>query len=214
MNKIDIEKFFSLVEASKLSIDDAFLQHKPNTNQKRFKERLIAAIKAGLNDFYAPRIDPSINSDNKIYFCTGSKPGVEKSAYWWFKNAPKFMPGCRMGLDAERDAFLATLIKRELATWEQICDHSEEIGHYWDSYDTKRKLEPTGSRPLGEFYDLANTFKITLRDEEEAIFSLGGGSYCYHSFHYPLADVNDCDCSGRYKKHSVGWLILECNTKQ
>ena len=204
------EQYFSVVEASELSLDDDFLKHEPQTEEQEiFKQRVKDAIKSGLSDFMAPNLDPSVDKEGNIYYKPGSKPGVDRSSIWWYDNAPKFIPDkSRLGTTAERIAFLAVLIKKDLATWEQICDHSEEIGHYWDSKDAKHDLEKTGSRPVGEFYDLGNTYKITEKKKAGG-FSLVGGNCNYDGFYYPVANVRDSDFPNYYYYYSVGWLVLD-----
>lgn len=204
------EQYFSVVEASKLSLDDDFLKHEPQTEeQETFKQNVMDAIKSGLLDFKAQSIDPSVDEEGKIYYKPGSKPGIGYSSKWWSENAPKLIVGkSRQGTTVERIAFLAILIKKGLATWEQICDRSEEIGHYLDSKDAKYDFEQTGSRPVGEFYDLGNTCKIT-ENKEAGGFSLVGGFYNCNGDDYPLAVVKDvCNPFDNYCI-SVGWLVLD-----
>lgn len=81
------------------------------------------------------------------------------------------------------------------------------MGHYWDSEDAKHEFEPTGSRPIGEWYDLANTCKITVNDEAGG-FSLVGGSYAYEGDYYPLADVYTINDPGDGCDGSTGWIVL------
>ena len=211
-NETNVEELFHLVEASKLSINDDFLKREPKTKtEAQFMKRIIAAINFGVKDFSAQAMDPSVDENGRIYFRKGSKPGVGKSAKWWLENAPKYRANCRPGTPFERDAFLATLIKRGLATWEQVCNHSEEIGHYWDSKDAKHDFELTGSRPVGEFYDLGNAYKITY-DEKACVFWHGGGCYGNHGYGSPLSDVCDgCNPFG-VLVFSVGWLVLSSST--
>ncbi len=76
-----IEKYFPIVKASTLSLEDDFLKHKPETNnQKKFKQRIIAAIKSGLSDFRAQRMDACFDEEGNICFKAGMKPAVGKSA--------------------------------------------------------------------------------------------------------------------------------------
>lgn len=203
------EQYFSLVEASKLSLNDEFLKNTPQTKkQEEFKQMVVEAIKSGLSDFKAQTIDPSVDENGKIYYKPGSKPGIGYSPNWWHKNAIKVVPGkSRQGTTVERIVFLAVLIKSGLATLEQICDHSEEIGHYRDSEDAKYDFEETGSRPVGEFYDLGNTCKIT-ENKEDGGFSFVGGDYYNFGSNYPLANVGDVGnpCNNYY--YGVGWLVF------
>ena len=211
-----LNKYFPVVQASTLSLDDEIIQHEPETkNQKDFKERLIKAIKSGLQDFRAPIMDPSLDKYGNIRYKAGKKPAVGKSAAWWEIKVKEFLPEkeSRLGLTKERIAFLALLMKELVAewgysvsdAWKAVCDQCKDIGHYRDSINPKSKLEPTGSRKVGRWYDLGNTRKIT-KGEAYSFLLVGGVYYSYGDL-YTLAKVyivdsyfNRCD--------SVGWTVL------
>jgi len=213
-----IETYFPIVKASTLSLDDVFMKHHPETKaQKVFKERLTSAIKSGLTDFRAQRMDPTFTKDARIMYEAGRMPAVGESANWWKENAEQFIPDkrSRLGTTKERIAFLGLLIKnlveKETCTvsyaWKAVCDQSKDLGHYWDSDNAKHDFEPTGSRKIGEWYDLANTCKYVY-EEENSGFLIVGGSYVDGGCGYPLADVDgicsaDCICDD-----TVGWLVL------
>ena len=180
---------------------------------------MTLAIKSGLTDFRAQRMDPSFNENGNISYQAGRKPAVGKSPTWWKENAEKFIPEkrSRMGTTKERIAFLGLLIKylveKEGCTvsyaWKAVCDQSKGLGHYWDSDDAKHDFETTGSRKIGEWYDLANTFKITMDEKKASGFSLVGGYCNYNGNFYPLADVSGVyNPNGDYD-YSVGWLVLD-----
>lgn len=213
-----IEKYFPIAKVSTLSLEDEFLKHKPeNDEQKKFKNALISAIKSGLSDFRAQRMDACFDEEGNICFKAGMRPAVGKSANWWKKTAEKFIPEkeSRLGTTKERIAFLGLLIKYLIEergyivsdAWKAVCNQSKDLGHYWDSKDAKHEFEDTGSRQVGEWYDLANTCKITI-DDEAGCFSLVGGGYNFNGYCYPLADV-DCfgDPDNEYDD-SVGWFVL------
>ena len=215
-----LDKYFPLVEASQLSINDEFLQHEPETrNQNGFKRVLIKAINSGLTDFRAQAIDPSFDKEGKICYVPRMMPAVGKSAKWWYKNAPNFLPekNSRQGLTKERIAFLGLLIKNLVEehgytisnAWRAICDLSKDLGHYLDSKGAKGELEPTGSRKVGKWYDLANTFKITVDDEKASGFSLVGGNFDNHCDYYHLACVRNVNSPNIVYYGSVGWLVLD-----
>ena len=213
-----IEKYFPIVKASTLSLEDEFLKHEPETNQQtRFKNALISAIKSGLSDFRAQRMDACFDEEGNICFKAGMKPAVGKSPNWWKETAKKFMPekGSRLGTTKERIAFLGLLIKYLIEekgytvsnAWKAVCDQSKDLGHYWDSENAKHDFEDTGSRQVGEWYDLANTCKITI-DDEAGGFPFVGGFCSYNGCLYPLANVNSiCNPDCEYGI-SVGWLVL------
>lgn len=213
-----IEKYFPIAKASTLHLADEFLKHDPATEaQTRFKKALIWAIKSGLSDFRAQRMDACFDEEGNICFKAGMKPAVGKSPNWWKETAKKFMPekGSRLGTTKERIAFLGLLIKYLIEekgyavsdAWKAVCDQSKDLGHYWDSENAKHDFEPTGSRQVGEWYDLANTCKIT-EDDEAGGFSLVGGIYNNFGDFYPLAVVYRINDPYDDYNVSSGWLVL------
>ena len=210
---------FVLVEASKLSCKDEFMQYEPTSdNQRKFKKLLTKAIKSGLSDFWHSKLDPSFNEErNGLVFEAGKMPAVGKSYNWWEEKARQYLPerGSRLGTKKEYIAFLGILIKSLVASgwsmskaWEAVCDDSRELGHYWNSENARHDFEPTGSRENSDFCDLANTYKILAEDEETGGFLLAGGNYYDNSNFVPLASL--CrDTSPVYVYgYSVGWLVL------
>ena len=213
-----IEKYFPIAKASTLSLKDEFLKHEPETEeQRKFKNALISAIKSGLSDFRAQRMDACFDEEGNICFKAGMKPAVGKSPNWWKGTAEKFMPekGSRLGTTKERIAFLGLLIKYLIEekgytvsnAWKAVCDQSKDLGHYWDSENAKHDFEDTGSRQVSEWYDLANTYKITV-DDEVGGFSLVGGLCNCNGNDCPLADVYSVYSPGNEYNNSVGWLVL------
>ena len=213
-----IDKYFPIVKASTLSLKDEFLKHEPETEEQReFKNALISAIKSGLSDFRAQRMDACFDEEGNICFKAGMKPAVGKSPNWWKETAKKFMPekGSRLGTTKERIAFLGLLIKYLIEekgytvsnAWKAVCDQSKDLGHYWDSENAKHDFEDTGSRQVSEWYDLANTYKITV-DDVAGGFSLVGGNYVGGGNCCPLADVISVDYPNDGCNGSVGWLVL------
>lgn len=206
-----------LVEASKLSLKDVFMSHKPKTEaEKKFKATLTEVIKAGIEDFYRPVIDPSFadKEKTKIHYMAGEKPAVGKSYNWW-KETVKDSKWC-FGTKAQYVAFLGVLIKMLVSkgwtvgeAWDAVCNDSKKLGHYWNSDNAKRQFEDTGSREICGFFDLANTYKILAEDEEVGGFWLAGGSYNGNGDNVPLAGLeldfiyhNDHYCG-------LAWLVLK-----
>ena len=222
-HKVMQDDVFVLVEASKLSLDDEFMKHKPkHEREKTFKKLLTKVIKKGLKDFYRPKYDPSFNKDRTgIIFKAGNKHAVYKSYNWWEKVAKEFMPErhSRLGTKSEYVAFLGVLIKKLVEdckwnvadAWHAVCNDSKELGHYWNSKDAKHDFEDTGMREICGFFDLANTYKILAEDEDDSIggFWLAGGNYDNHSIIMPLASlIRDTSLVKDYKG-GVGWVVLE-----
>lgn len=213
------EDTFVLVETSKLSLDDEFMSHEPTTDEeKKLKKLLTDAIKSGLHDFYRPVLDPSFNEDGGICYIQGREPAENKSYNWWEETAKKFMPErcSRLGTRMEYVAFLGVLLKNlvnngwsKAQAWNAVCNNSRELGHYWNSENAKYELEPTGSREIVGYYDLANTYKILAEDEATGGFWLAGGDYGFNGHDLPLADLYHFDIRLYDNDCSVGWLVLE-----
>lgn len=211
---------FLKVPASELRLDDEFLKYQPKTkNEKEFKELVEDAIKSGLKDFYRPKYDPSFSEDGtSICYVPGKKPAVGKSYNWWAKVAKEFNPErkSRLGTKTEYVVFLAVLIK-ELVTsgkpieraWNAVCNDSKELGHYMTSKDAKNGFEPTGSREVYGWYDLANTYKILREDGDNGGFWVAGG-YCKNSSNYfPLADLYHNFGRDDEFRCRCGWLVFD-----
>lgn len=204
-----------LIEAEKLSLDDEFMQHEPCTEAEvRTKELIVEAIRSNVKNFCRPEMDPSF-ADDGIAYVAGKKPAVGKSYVWWSKIAKKYDPSrkSRLGTRLEYGAFLGVLIKELVAegkavewAWNAVCNDSKELGHYYDSKNAKCEFEPTGSRLICGFYDLANTYKILA--EDEGGFWIAGGDY--HDFGFSSSLVALYHLTVRYfdNNYSVGWLVF------
>ena len=211
---------FILVPASKLSFTDKFMvRHTPKSDEeKAFKELLTEVIKSGVSDFYRPKLDPSLDKQGKICYQAGLKPAVGKSYNWWEKNAKKFCPDrkSRLGTKSEYVAFLGVLIKKLVESgwgvdlaWYAVCNSSGYLGHYYNSIDALHNFEPTGSREICGFCDLANAFKILTDDKENSGFWVAAGYYYSFGRDYPLAGLYRSSSRDDGSDYGVGWLVLE-----
>lgn len=209
---------FVLVEASKLSLEDDFMQYEPQTdNQVKFKKNLTSAIKSGVKDFYRPIYDPSIDENGNIVFAAGKMPAVGHSYNWWVEAAKKYVSNrqIRLGTKNEYVAFLGVLIKKLIASgwyianaWKAVCDDSKLLGYYWNSKDGINSFKKTGSREVCGFFDLANTYKILARDDEAGWFWVASGYYYYLSGFNPLADLDINYTQDSGYGNGVGWYVL------
>lgn len=210
---------FRLIEASNLSCEDAFMQHKPKTpNEEKFKEYISQAIANGLNDFYHPICDASFDDNDGICFAPGNRPAVGKSYAWWNKVAKEFCPerGSRLGTKKEYMVFLAWIMKRLVDSkmpveevWEYFCNNSTRLAHFSNSSFAKSTFEPTGSRTLLGFFDFANTYKILADDEEPASFWMATGSYVNMGYCFTLTLAYQHFSKDNVHKFGTGWLVLE-----
>ena len=212
------EILFRRVEAESLSLDDEFIKHSPKTEREEKAKALITeAIAKGVKNFYCPIMDPAFTKTGEnICFEKGRMPAVGKSYTWWKKVAEKFNPerNSRLGTRLEYGAFLGVLIKELVAdeasslwAWNAVCNDSEKLGHYWNSKKAKHKFEPTGSRRVGCWYDLANDRKILAEDIDTGGFWMASGDYMGYSSFSPIADFVHhayCDDDNNY---GVGWIV-------
>ena len=216
------EGFYVLVEASRLSEVDKFMEHVPQTDrEKEFKELLVKAIRSDIKDFYRPKFDPAFYEEGKICFEPDMEPATGKSYYWWDKTAKAFDPKCnsRLGTKFEYVAFLGVLIKvlvnnglSVAEAWNAVCNDSKELGHYANSKDSKGDFERTGSREICGFCDLANTCKILAGDKGSG-FWFGGGSWDHKvkDTYFSLASLSHSDNLMTNYYSSVGWIVFEKN---
>lgn len=163
-------------------------------------------------------MDPAFTDDeDNICFVSGKKPAVGKSYDWWGETGKKYRPDCnsRLGTRLEYGAFLGVLIKNLVEdgksiewAWNAVCNDSKELGHYQDSENSKYDFEPTGSRGICGFYDLANTYKILLEDNDIGGFWLAGGWYGGSSYNAALSDLVLFGNKGGNRSRSVGWIVI------
>ena len=95
--------------------------------------------------------------------------------------------------------------------WRAVCDDSREIGHYCNSDNAKGDFEPTGSREVCGFCDLANAWKFIAEDpwEEAGGFWAAGGYYNNLSYCNPVADLLHCNYVDYNGNGGVGMLALD-----
>lgn len=216
------EELFPIVEASKLSLLDAFLKYIPETkNQENFYNEVVETIKSKPEDFRVPIYDPSfeMESDNsRITFLPDAVPAMNISPDAWKNIALKTIPNknSRLGTRKQYIAFLAVLIKLLISekkhsvaeAWKMVCDDSALLGHYHNSWSAKRSIEPTGCRKVIFWYDLANTSKI-LFDDEKGKFLLAAGNFNIYSYKKPLYYFDIIEHVFAVHNYCVGWIVTD-----
>ena len=220
--RFNFDDVFPIVEASKLSENDDFLKYDPETiRQATVKQHIIEGIRTGgIPDFRHPFVDPSVNEEAALVFEKGNLPTTGHTFKWWKTKVESFMPSknSRIGTQREYYAFLGVLIKYLIEkeryvvsdAWEAVCDNSRTLGHYRDSLETKEhNFEPTGSRLVGKWHDLANTFKIVMGDDGKGVFLASGYYYSKGSesslgnmYHFYLSAIGSFEAS-------VAWMVLD-----
>lgn len=66
---VKIVGLWAFIEASKLSLNDRFMKHRPRTEaEKKLKAELTEAIRQGVKDFWRPRCDPSFDKECTLHW--------------------------------------------------------------------------------------------------------------------------------------------------
>lgn len=182
--------------------------------QKKYKKDVLEALankpKEGFR--WIPVYEPSRTTDGSVQFVKGEKPLVVLSCPEWDKMLEEYSPENESGKSSKTTYFLLSLrwLKDGFATLEQLAEHSEEIGHYWDSEDAKYEFEKTGERKFGGVCGFAgNTCKIVEDSNSASGYSLLGGNYNYDGYESPFADVSPINCPNYKYYNSVGVLELK-----
>lgn len=155
---LEFDSLFPIVESSKLSLDDNFLQYIPKTEKQReLKEKIENVIRIGVPDFRHSIIDPSVNQQGEIYFEMGQKPGIGYTMKWWEDNAKKIFPSknSRVGSDSQYYAFLAVLMRdaiRDLIESEFL--NTIRRFHIMAGYSTEEEVDEVVKESIwGNFCD-------------------------------------------------------------
>lgn len=216
------------------STDDARLVHIDPTSKGFFERVLgcttkdenimefIEAIKevkeVGVGPFWKPIYDPSIEGKD-IVFVKGNDPAVGYPFYYWKLEAEK-MPAVEgkkwaLGTEYQYYAFLVWIVnglvqngRKVEEALDAVVNFSKELGHFYDSENSKIDFEATGSREVCGVYDLGNTYKILSCTNIDGYWRAGGDNGSY-SDNFPLAELYYYMyyVDGGFE-NSVGWLVL------
>ena len=191
------------------TFEGEWLEHKPTT--KRQKEMLAlyqdAKAKDRLHAFTCMTIDASVENE-KVLYKKGLEPETSLSILQW-ENLFKACYPSRNSRLMTRTEYVCRnlfLIRRMVEVggykiedaWESVCDDSKRIGNYCNSEKRENKscYEPTGSREVCGFYDLANAYKLLAKDpweKNDGYLLASGGSYYSYSDHCPVAAMKNLD---------------------
>lgn len=92
-----------------------------------------------------------------------------------------------------------------------MCDDSRKIGHYRNSDGARGNFEPTGSREVCGFYDLANAYKLLAEDPWEeggGFWDAGGYLDCYSNEDPVSALLHDRLFLDK-RRYAVGMLAMD-----
>ena len=181
-----LENVLVEVKIQSVTKADKFMRCKlKNVIGRRIKKHMEEAIDNEMKNFCIPAIDPSFADDGEtIVYCAGRRPAVGKSPLWWYENAKLWLPERQSALcnEMEDDIVLAVMVIKPLVemgyevdqAWLAVINDSKEIGHFCNSLMAKYDFEATGSRKLGDIYDLGNTGKIVKKEGIRKLEMRGG----------------------------------------
>lgn len=182
--------------------------------QKKFRADVLKALANKPKEGYCwiPVFEPSADGKEGLQFVKGKKPLVGLSCLEWDKKLRQYSPANESGKSSKTTYFLLLLrwLKDDIATLEQLAEHSEEIGHYADSKNAKYDFERTGERKFGGLYGfVGNTYKIVKNSDSDSGYSELGAYYFNTGGGIPLASVNHINYPDNANYGSVGWLELK-----
>ena len=170
------------------------------SNQKMFRALVLDALsnkpKKGC---WIPVFEPSSDGKGGLQFVKGEKPLVELNCIEWSKKMKEYSPANESGGSSATTYYLLLLrwLKDGFATLEQLTEHSEEIGHYYDSENSKDGLEKTGERNFGGLYGFVGNTKKMVKlsnaerkkwfPEYDASYLVLGGNYMDYGKNDPVA---------------------------
>lgn len=198
-----------------------WLNHIPTTSNQKMILNLYQDAKANgrLHAFTCMAIDPSIK-DGKLVYEKGLKPAVGFSQRKWEKMLKEYDPS-RNSRQMTRTEYACKclFIIQELVksgyevdeAWAVVCDDSKKIGHYYNSDNAKHDFEPTGSRNVCGFYDLANAWKLLAEDlwDKAGGFWGAGGLYLDYSDYGPVAELFHDNDVGDDFDYGLGVIALD-----
>ena len=161
---------------------------------------------------WIPMYEPSFAPNGGVQFVKGEKILVGLNCPEWEKILKEYSPENESGKSSKTTYFLLLLrwLKDDIATLEQLADHSEEIGHYWDSKNPKHHFEKTGERKFGGLYGFAgNTYKIIEDLNSESCFSIAGCDFYCNGKVFPLAHIYSIKYPYSKYGSSIGLLELK-----
>ena len=200
-----MDDIFKLVSVGSLTPEDDFMEkYQPKTEEEQEFKRLVEnAITSGLNNFWAPICDPSLDAKGRIFYEPEKEPIVGKLYKWWKKKAKEFCPerNSRLGTDNEYFAYLATEIKALVEDGKPIEWAWQAVGNTAKKIIHKRKFKAFG-------YGRSNCYKIVAGDEEKGKFFLMCGFYNRCRNYYLKSSIYHVSVKNEICRIGSGWIIL------
>lgn len=207
------------VEASKLSMEDKFLDVVEEVAGRQFYNDLIDVIQNGISDFYVVRMNPSFDENGNICFKEKMPIAEGKSYNWWLENAKKFKPelNSRLGKKSEYIAYIGVFLKTVIADnindmntiWKARLQCRIQVGASIADIFKQFELKPAGHDSWFGFCDIRNAHKFLSADVDENVFWTAHGSFLSDytkGTRFPIGNsiVEDIKLGG-----CTGWMVFK-----
>jgi len=188
-----------LIEASKLNMNDAFMQYNPKTREeKRFKIMVTLLILRKVKDFWAFKQYPFSNdTGNGISFKRNGSFPVASCAKWE-QMAKKVLPEMESDLSTRSQfwALHAVLLKKLVEAgvkiekaWRMVCIDHIELMEYLNTSEAKENPTLDGIRDVNLFYNLF-AMSVIIKHEDQDGYWIREGLYDDHVSAYGLVNCN------------------------
>lgn len=180
---------------------------------REFKDYALQALNNKPQEEYCwiPVFEPSYNLNYFLQYVAGKEVLRRAKLYTWDIMFKEYSPenGSKMASITTYFLLLLRWLKDGIATLEQLAGDSREIGHYFNSENTKYECEKTGERSFGGLFGfVGNTHKIVKDPDSPSGFSSIGGSYNNESTNHPLSEVYRWIYPSDCVNNNVGLLEL------
>ena len=205
--------FFTMSEYERTLVKEWLVNVKPETDEeKAFVARVAKAVDTVKYDYKIATIEPSITPSGRLIYEVGKKAAIGISFEEWEKKAKEFCEGAGDVSDIatleEYDMFIAYRIAANFWSLSYVCNDSSESGNYVDSPNGSGRMDASGSKKVGGFFDgVGNTYKI-LKSGKKYIAC--GGNFNTWGCNYPVADITRYDdFIGTYVGYGTGVVVIK-----
>lgn len=170
--------------------------------QRDFLSDVRIATAMVTDEYYIANLEPSIDSDGRIYYKKGHKVCHNLCGCEWKKKAMEFAPEWKSDLATKQQLLLWYAYRIAMGFWtlSYVCDNSSSAGNYSNSPDNAGCFEVSGAREVGGARDgVGNTIKIV--DCGDFGYGVFGGFFACEGKRRPVADFL-----------LVSWNFFGCDT--
>ena len=212
-----IHYFFTMSEYERTLVKEWVTNVKPETEEeKAFIDRVSKAIETVKYDYKIATIEPSVTPSGKLVYEVGKKVSIGIDFEEWEKKAKEF---CKYVDDIsdiatleEYDMFIAYRIAANFWSLSYVCNDSSEFGNYYDSPNGSRRMDASGTKKVGGFFDgVGNTCKIVKSGKK---YIVCGGNFNTWGCNYPVADITRYDdIDGTYVGCGTGVVVIKAKNE-